>query len=141
MGIGNKMKSKYFKLEELVDKKTFEEIGEKAWELIDPRLIESIDAIKARFPEGSMTINSWLWNGDRSWSGLRVAGSPYYSKWSMHSWGKAVDAVFSKYDVEVVRKYILNNPKEFPHIKGVELGVSWLHVDVRNRDSVLAFNP
>ncbi len=134
------MYSSKFRLEELIDKGTFDTIGGKAWELLDPRLLASIDQIKERFPEGSMTINNWLWNGNRNWSGLRVSGSKYYRPWSMHSWGKAIDAVFSAYDVDAVREYILANPEEFPHIRGVELGTSWLHIDVRNREDVITFS-
>jgi hypothetical protein len=80
-----------------------------------------------------MVINSYKWGGDRGWSGLRTKNSKYYSPTSQHSLGKAIDAVFSKYDVEEVRQYILDNQEEFPHIGGVELGVSWLHIDTRPR--------
>lgn len=132
---------KNFRLEELVDKDTFENIGSKAWELLDPDLLIVLDKIKDKFPEGSMTVNNWLWGGDRNWSGLRVVGSPYYRKWSMHSWGKAFDAVFSKYSAEEVRQYILNNIDEFPEIRGIETDISWLHIDTRNRAELITFKP
>lgn len=126
------MRSKHFKIQELVPKVIFDAKGEKAWQLIDSRLVEMVDLIKERFPKGTMTINNWLWDGNREWSGLRVAGSPYYSWTSQHSFGRAIDAVFSHYSIDEVREDILNNPDIYKYIKGVELGVSWLHIDVRN---------
>lgn len=135
------MKSSKFRIEELVSKTVFDKRGEKAWELINPLLIETIDTIKSRFPEGSMSINTWLWNGNRNESGLRTADSSYYSPTSQHSLGNAVDSIFSKYTAEEVRQDIINNPDIYPHVKGIELEISWLHVDVRNRETVAMFKP
>ena len=134
------MRSEHFKIHELVPKAMFDTIHEDVlWGTIDNRLISSIDAIKKKFPKGAMTINNYFWGGDRGWSGLRTTESPWYSPTSQHTLGKAIDAVFSQYDVEEVRSYILSNPSEFPYIKGVEADVSWLHIDVRDRADVLVF--
>lgn len=135
------MKSTRFMIEELVPKSVFDKRGDRAWELINPNLITTIDTIKDRFPEGSMSINTWLWNGDRSESGLRTADSPYYSSTSQHSLGNAIDAVFSKYTVEEVRQDIINNPDIYPFVKGIEIDITWLHIDVRNRETVAIFKP
>ena len=110
--------------------------------MIDDKLIRSIDLIKEKFSEGTMTINNWYWNGNRGWSGVRTIGSPYYSKNSQHSKGKAIDAIFNKYSAEEIRKYILKNPDEFPDIGGIELDVNWLHIDVRDRQNgkIVVFN-
>lgn len=135
------MISKHFKIYELVDKETYKIRGERAWELISPLLIESIDKIKERFPKGTMTINNWYWKGNRSWSGIRTKESSYYSAYSQHTFGNAIDAVFSEYSAEEVRKDIINNPDIYPHIKGIETDISWLHIDVRNRETVSIFKP
>ena len=128
------MKSKKFKIHELVPLRLHNTVHpDVLWRMIDPRLIETIDTIKETFPEGSMTINNYMWGGNRGWSGLRTKDSDYYSPTSQHTLGKAIDAIFSKYDVEDIRQFILNNPDKFPHVGGIELGVSWLHVDVRDR--------
>jgi hypothetical protein len=50
----------------------------------------------------------------------------------MHSVGKAVDMVFTKYTTEEVREYILTHQDEFPYIGGLELA-EWLHIDTRSR--------
>lgn len=140
------MLSKYFKLHELLPEEIYvymyTRVSEEVlWGLIDPKLIETIDAIKEAFPDGSMTINDYAWKGKRKWSGLRTRGSKYYSPTSQHTLGKAIDAVFSAYSTDEVRQYIIGNPEKFPHVKGIELGVSWLHVDVRDREDVLLFYP
>ena len=133
------MISKYFKVQELVPEHIYLARGEKAWELIDDRVISTIDTLKERFPKGTMTINNWLWGGDREWSGLRTSDSPYYSWTSQHSFGRAIDAVFSAYEVEEVRQDIIDNPEVYPYIKGLELEVSWLHIDTRNCDKLKVF--
>jgi len=134
------MKSQHFKIHELVPRKMYEEYGEKAWRYVDVRLIESIDKLKEHFNLGTMTINNYFWNGDREWSGIRTPDSPEYKYGSQHSYANAFDIAFSHYTAEEVRNYIINNPHEFPHIKGMELGVSWLHIDVRNEDEIVLFS-
>ena len=135
------MISKRFKIQELVPESIYKKRGEKAWELLNPLLLETIDTIKERFPDGSMTINNWLWNGNREWSGLRTPDSPWYSMTSQHSFGNAIDAVFSKYTAEEIRQDIIDNPDIYPHVKGIETDISWLHIDVRNRKTVAIFKP
>jgi len=135
------MKSKKFKIHELVPPHIYKKFGKKAWRFIDSRLIESIDQLKEDFPKGTMTINNYKWKGNRKWSGLRTPKSPDYSETSMHSFGSAIDAVFSNYSAKEVRKFIINNPEKYPHIKGLEMGVSWLHCDTRNEDKLVKFYP
>lgn len=136
------MKSKYFKAYELVSEQDYKILGDnKVFEIFDSNLLSYLDIIKSRFPHGSMTVNNWYWGGDRQWSGLRTPDSPNYNVKSMHSWGKAIDAVFSQYEAEEVRQYIVTNQRLFPRIKGIETDISWLHIDVRNRDELLLFQP
>ncbi len=133
------IKSRHFKIEELVPREMFKKYGDKCWDFLDPQLIESIDTIKDRFSAGTATINNWLWNGNRNWSGIRTPDSSYYSPSSMHSWGRAVDIVFSKYSPDEVRQDIINNPDIYPYIKGLELDITWVHLDTRSRESLLTF--
>jgi len=133
------MKSKYFKIYELVPKHIFNKYKEKAWKFMDPRLIKMIDLLKEDFPSGSITINNYHWNGNRNWSGLRTPDSPYYRETSQHSFGRAVDCLFTKYDVEEVRQHIIDSQDVYKYVKGIELNVSWLHIDVRNEDKLITF--
>lgn len=131
------MKCKHFIIQELVDRKTFTAKGEAAWELIDSRLIETIDKLREKF--GKMTINNWNWGGNREWSGLRTKESPDYSPYSQHSFGRAVDIIPTEATVDEIREYIKANPEEFSYIKGIEEDVSWLHIDCRNCDVLKKF--
>lgn len=135
------MRSKYFKVHEFVPEHIYKKYGEKAWRFIQLGLIRTYDTLKERFPNGSITINNYFWNGNRHWSGLRTPKSPYYSETSIHSFGGAGDSIFSEYDIEEVRQDIINNPEIYPDVKGIEMEVSWLHVDVRNEDEVVLFYP
>ena len=134
-------KTNHFTITELVPPQVYEERGDKAWSLLDDRALKTLDTLRDKF--GITTVNSWSWNGDRKWSGLRTPDSPYYSKYSQHSFGREFDCIFRDKTAEEVREYILDNQEEFPHIRGLELGVSWLHFDVGNRpgDGIYTFNP
>ncbi len=134
------MKSKYFEIHELVSESVYKKKGEGSWRYIPPLLIEAIDTLKERFPDGTATINNYVWGGDRQWSGLRTPDSSYYSPTSMHAFMQAVDIVFSSYNAETVRQDIIANPELYPTIKGLELGVAWLDVDVRNTEELILFS-
>ena len=138
------MKSTKFKIEELVPLRLIDLIHKDLlWKLVDDDIIIAIDKIKEVFPKGSMSINTYLWSGNRTQSGVRTKNSKYYSETSQHSLGKAIDCVFGNYSTDEVREYILANQDEFPTIGGVELGTSWLHIDVRPRRNgkIITFTP
>ena len=130
---------RHFAIHELVPSRVFTERGEKAWELLDDRLLIAIDFLRDEF--GQMTINNYFWGGNRQWSGLRTADSHYYSPYSQHSFGRAVDVLFRDADVDKVRSSIVKNPDSYLYIRGMELGTSWLHIDTRNYNGLLTFKP
>jgi len=133
------MQSKHFKIHELVPKKMYSKYGNKAWRYVDVRLIETIDILKEHFNLGTMTINNYFWGGNREWSGIRTPDSPNYSYGSQHSYANAFDIVFSDYSAEEVRNYIIENKNVFKYVKGMELDVSWVHLDCRNEDEMVLF--
>ena len=122
---------KHFKIQELVSKRVYKDRGEKAWELLDSRALETLDTLRELF-DFSLTVNSWSWGGPRQFSGLRTYGTKYYSKYSQHSFGRAFDVVSDHMSAEDMRTIIFNNQESFPYIRAIELGTSWLHFDVRN---------
>lgn len=134
-------KCTHFKIHELVDPDTYAKRGEKAWELLDDRLLITLDRLRDRY--GMMTINNWKWDGDRQWSGLRTADSPWFSTYSQHSFGRAADIIFGNTTAEKVRQDILADPdhSDFEFINSLELDVSWCHLDVRNTKRIKAFKP
>ncbi len=134
-------KCKHFELHELVPRSVFEARGVKAWELLDERMLITLDLLRARY--GKMTVNNWFWGGVREWSGLRIPGSPYYSVYSQHSFGRAADSLFGSVTTDEVRHDILLNETDpaFELIGSVELKVSWLHFDVRNCNRIKTYRP
>lgn len=99
--------------------------------LIDQRLIQSDQKLRDIF--GPITINNWWTGGMRNWSGLRTSDSPYYSPTSMHSVGKASDKLFKDYDSDEVQDWIKVHWKEIG-VTRMEIGVSWVHTDVKKTD-------
>jgi len=135
------IKCKWFKIQELVSPQAYKDRGDKAWQLLDDRLLITLDRLREKY--GSMTINNWSYGGDREWSGLRTPESPYYSKYSQHTHGRACDIIFKHVTAEQVRQDILENPDDeiFEYINSLELGVSWAHLDCRNVERIFAFHP
>ncbi len=133
--------TEHFTITELVSPDVYEARGDKAWSLLDDRALETLDQLRDKF--GPITVNNWQWNGPRQWSGLRTPDSPYYSKYSQHSFGRAFDCIFSDKAADGPREYVLAHQDEFPHIRGLELGVTWFHFDVGNRPGIdiSTFNP
>jgi len=131
----------HFAIHELVPKQVYEDRGERAWQLLDERLLITLDRLRERY--GSMTVNNWYWGKDREWSGLRTKESPFYSPCSQHSFGRAADCLFADKSAEAVRKDILAAPDDetFALIGSLELGVSWLHFDVRNCERIMTYRP
>jgi len=131
----------HFAIHELVPSAAYRERGEKAWELLDERLLIALDSLRDRY--GPMTVNDYHWGRDREWSGLRTPDSPYFSRYSQHTFGRAADCLFANTSAEEVRQEILTAPEDpsFHLIGSIELGVSWLHFDVRNCDRILQYHP
>ena len=106
----------HFFVQELVDKKTHQIRGDKAIQL----------------------VNNWHNGGSRQWSGLRTKESPYYSSYSQHSFGRAIDFITPNFDVHQIREDIKKFPNEvaFQYITAIEdfEGMTWVHIDVRNWD-------
>jgi len=131
----------HFAIHELVPIAVFNERGDMAWELLDNRLLITLDLLRKRY--GKMTVNNWYWGGSRQWSGLRTPDSPYYSPYSQHTFGRAADPIFADKSAQMIRTDILNNPNDpdFRLIASIEMDVKWLHFDVRNCVHVKTYRP
>ena len=126
----NSFKSKHFGIHELVPEVVFNEMGNRAWQLIDHRLIAIIDSIREQL-NTPMTCNNWHSGGARNQSGLRIVGQPHYRPYSQHSFGRAVDLICS-IPAEEIRQRIKDKVILLPHPATFENTGNWLHVDVRN---------
>lgn len=138
----NFYRPKHFRAEELVSKAAFQKLGAaRVFRYFDPKILMMADKLAELFnfdhngkKIGSATINNWLWNGNRQYSGLRLPGEPHYKEFSDHSFGRALDIVFSSIDAQSVRDYIEAHPQDFPYITFVEEGssITWLHISCSN---------
>ena len=130
----------FFDIRELVPKHVHQERGEKAWALLDPYALQTLDQLRQQF--GPLMVNNWHREGQRNWSGLRTQGSPYGSEYSQHRFGRAFDCIsMGGLTADTMRNYILKNPDKFPYLNALEMGVSWLHFDTRNCERIFTFNP
>lgn len=126
------MKARYFRIEELVTREIFKARGEKAWELIDERVVITIDKLREKF--GPIIINTWHQGGVLDERGLRNFLHAEGTEYSQHKFGRACDCSFKAVTAEEVRQYVLKSYDEFPYITCVERDVSWFHFDVRNHN-------
>jgi len=136
----------HFIIQELVPPEVFADRGEKAWALLDARVLITLDQLREKF--GPIIVNNWHlekmpdWCPNlREWSGLRTEHSPWGTGYSQHRFGRAADCIFRDVLAEEVRQYIFDNLNEFPFINSIELGTSWLHFDVRNCNRIKTYTP
>ena len=133
----NYYKPIFFKPYEFVDKATYNKFGDNSLFLMDYRILITMDKIRSYFNK-PITINNWKTGGNREWSGLRIPSSPYYSIYSQHSHGRAIDFIVKDIDASKVREAIKNNLhiEAFEYITAIEdfKDMSWVHVDCRNYD-------
>lgn len=123
---------KHFKIFELVPPDIFQERGEAAWELFDPRLLITLDAIRDEL--GPVVVNDWMDGGQFKESGFRSAKSTTGAHYSQHRFGRAADCKLQVKPADA-RQYIVSNFDKFVHLTTMENTDStptWLHVDVRN---------
>lgn len=130
-------KCRHFSVKEFVPEYIYIARGEKAWELLDERMLMTCDALRDRY--GAIIVNDWAWGGSNQWRGLRTENCPVGTIYSQHRLGRASDNNFQDIDAESVRKDILDNPNLFPYITFIELGTVHLHFDVRNCERIKTY--
>ena len=133
-----------FALEELVGPEIFQERGERAWELLNPDALKTLDALRDKF--GALTVNNWKSGGQFKDSGMRHFNSTVGARWSAHRYGMAFDCKFKDAKPQVVHAYILSHADEFPLLTTLEAiyaTPTWLHFDCRNhqRSEIWVVNP
>ena len=136
-------KPDHFIIQELVSEKTYLKYGpEKSWWFTQVNMLRFIDMVKKRYsPKRAVYINTWLFGGDRNWSGNRTPDSDWYSPMSQHTFNNAYDMIFQSITAEEIRVDLKENwgklcCQDFPIT--VEKEVSWVHCDGRQQD--LMFN-
>ena len=144
------MKSKYFKIQELVSKKVYDKHGEQAWIFIDTKLIKVLDLLREHFNR-PITVNNWVWGGTLEQRGLRTnldelvkkkteKGTLYISQ---HILGKAADFNIKGLSSQEVYEEILKNKDKFyliSRVENIKDTPTWVHIDVANIDGFKIFN-
>lgn len=124
------IRSEHFKLQELLDKATFELYGDDAWALFPNESIMMIDGIRDFFGV-PVTCNNWLWGGSMQYRGYRPPDCPVGAAHSYHKSGRAFDFDVRGMTAEHVRTLIIMH-KDDPMLKLInrlETDVSWVHTD------------
>ena len=141
------MRSKYFKIQELISEAVYKKYGEKSWEFIDTKLIKVLDLLREHFGK-PITVNNWCFGGNLNQRGLRankdelvVNKKDYYI--SQHCLGKAVDFNVKGMTAQEVYEEILKNKDKFyliSRIENIKDTPTWTHIDVANVDGFKIFN-
>lgn len=136
-------RTKHFTIHELVDPVTHAERGQRAWELLRPEALMTLDVLREKF--GPIIVNNWHGGGQYRESGFRRHDSTTGAKWSMHRFGGAFDCKPRACTPKDIFDYVLAHPDEFPHLNRMEnvvKTVTWLHFDVANSDTrIKVFDP
>ena len=116
--------------------------GDETWESLDPelrarlddRLLETCDDVRDLLGT-PCTINDYAVGGTRKWCGLRTPECKIGAPKSQHRKGMAADLHPRGLSAEMAREIVRNAVAagKLPHLGGVELDVSWLHLDTRPR--------
>lgn len=142
------MKTKHFRLEELVAPEIFAARGQRAWELLRPDMLPMLDLFRER--HGPIIINDYLWSGPYKESGLRLPNTATGAQWSMHKFGGAFDLKFESRTTDEVFADLKAHPEIYTAVTTVENinatrgnTKDWLHVDCRNsgRPDLWVVNP
>ena len=101
--------------------------------VFDERLLKLIDRIRDQF--GPMTANDWSWGGTNQYRGFRPPDCNIGAKLSQHRFGRAADLIPKNITSGEIRKEIIanQNSSNWKDIGGLEMNISWLHIDVRSR--------
>lgn len=123
-----------FSAYELVDRETYEQMGEGALALFSPSALKALDDLRDYFGV-PVTVNNWRSGGPFQWRGFRTRekatalGSPN----SMHAHGKAFDCDIKGITASNARVRILDDQDNplLRRITRLEAGVNWVHFDLR----------
>lgn len=135
-------KCKHFKIEELVPPELFEKYKNeqyKLWWVFNHDTLYVADRLREDY--GPMTCNDWLWNGERTMSGIRFLieeDIEIGAELSQHKFGRALDLIPKNVHPDEIRKDIRNQKKPYMEkIRAIETNISWLHYDMRNNKGKL----
>jgi len=116
--------------------------GLETWATLDPvqrakladSLLETCDDVRDLLGV-PCTVNDYATGGDRQWCGYRSPACTIGAPKSQHRLGRAADlhpvGMTADQARDKIRQAVASG--HLPYLGGIELGVSWLHIDVRPR--------
>ena len=121
---------KFFQLQELIDRTTFETLGEEAWQKFNTEALIALDDLREYF-NASITINDWSRGGQSQWRGYRSSACPIGATHSQHRSGNAFDCTIKGYTAAEARAEIIAHQDDelLKRIMRLEDKVSWVHFD------------
>lgn len=125
--------TKYFQIQELVDKPTYDLLGESAWMVLDRRLVQALDPLRAKIGK-PVLVNSY--KKGLSNRGYRSHLSEVGGDWSQHRMGRAIDFSVIGWSIEELHDWVRSN-LDFLHNIGFTAYESlnhtptWVHLDTR----------
>ena len=140
----------HFAIHELVPPETLQALGEaRCWWLLDEGMLRDLDRLREDLAGaglcGKITINNWHWGGQLKYSGFRPADCTEGAKHSQHRCGRGFDlkpdGKWDRDKADQVRQYIRDHRDRYPAIRSMETGITWVHVDGRNHEQFLEFDP
>ena len=125
---------KYFALNEVVHPGAIQALGERAWTLMDERILRGADWLRELF--GPCTINGKFGGKGFTESGLRDPFTKTGAPFSQHKFGRALDLKFHNVTCKEVYDYIIRNPGDarengITTVEDIAFTNSWLHIDCR----------
>ncbi len=138
-------RSKYFQLQELVPKQLYASHGMRAWDLFDPKAIDTLDWFRENI-NLPITVNNWLWGGKDQYRGYRPRDCNIGAAKSAHKEGMAFDFSVKGWTDEQTKAWIEANKQRLPYPIRIEIENtnSKVHFDVRpfvGTEKIKYFNP
>ena len=133
---------KFFTTPEFVSRDVYETLGDNALLLFSFEYLKTARSIRSFFGRPTF-FNTWALGGKFDGRGFRDAREDTGSQTSTHRLALAGDCEVNGIHAEEVRETIIKNPDAFPYIRRMEIGVPWVHWDLKETgmEEIYLFNP
>ena len=133
-----------FEVYELVDKETYQRLGEKSWWMLNEKAVKGLFELRKAIGK-PITVNNWFWGGSLENRGYRSIYSTTGGKFSQHRVGNAFDINVKGMTPIQVYDFILENYTKFgiTTIEHKDYTPTWSHIDFRptNQKEILIVKP
>lgn len=133
-----------FEVYELVDKETYQRLGEKSWWMLNEKAVKGLFELRKAIGK-PITVNNWFWGGSLENRGYRSIYSTTGGKFSQHRVGNAFDINVKGMTPIQVYDFILENYTKFgiTTIEHKDYTPTWTHIDFRptNQKEILIVKP